>query len=109
ATTLGNHIVVSEDNGNQWDILYAFPESSTTIERIRFVDEDTLSFYLQFSGVSSTQRSVYLLDINSLDIINQFTAPIPDPDAAKTWVKSYSIYEADTNFVLIDLNYQIGI
>src|SRR5690554_3341170 len=109
ATPLGNHIVVSEDNGDQWEVLYSFPESTTTIEGLRFIDEEKLSFYTKNSGVSGSQRSVFVLDVNSLEIVDQYTTPVPDASSERSWVSSYSIYEENPDVALVDLSFKIGL
>lgn len=108
ATTLGNHIVVSEDNGAQWSVLFSFPEGTTAIEGMKPYGDEHLSFYVRFSPAPSTQKSLYLLNTTTLQIDHQYTLPTPDPNAESSWVSSYSIYKQDSDVALVDLNYRIG-
>jgi len=109
ATAMGNHVLVSEDNGNHWEVLYAFPESETTIDGMKVYGDQQLSFYVKFSSSVSTRKSLFLLNTNTLDIEHQYTLPIPDVNSENEWVSSYSIYPHNYNTALVDLSYRIGL
>ena len=103
ATSMNNHIMVSNDNGVSWDIFYTLP--SGIIKELRTVNNTHLSFYLQSTGVEDFD-TVYLLDLFTLAL-----TPINRPinlSADITWASDYSIYENNTSIMLYKQSYQIG-
>lgn len=97
AITLGNHIVVSNDNGISWEVLYAHPEKGTTLKTLRILKGNKLSFYTN-NGLQGD--ALYILDISTLTIDKKFVLPIPE-GAEQNWIASYSIYENNTDIALI--------
>src|SRR5690606_10699320 len=108
ALAMSNHIVSSNDNGISWDVFYAFPESGIAVENLKTIQNDRLSFVTKNAYSSTTNRTLHILDIASKEIVQQYTAPFPDPNSDKEWIASYSIYEDDTDTALISLGYTIG-
>ncbi len=105
ALTLGNHIVVSGDNGLNWQILYSHPEKGTTLRTLRMLKGNKLSFY---TNNGTEGDALCILDIPTLIIDKIFVLPFPD-GAGKQWIASYSIYEDNTDIALVYQGFQIGI
>lgn len=103
AVPIGNHIVTSGDNGQNWEILYSFPQPGTALEGLRYLEGNKLSFYNSYSSTGS----LHILDLNSLTIINEYVLPVP-PGSTDTWVASYDIFEANPDYAIIHQGYKIG-
>ena len=106
AVTLGNHLILSEDNGENWEVIYTFPVAGASIKGLRSVGDDLLSFYIQFSA-NPLDNTVYLFDIATNEVVKQYNPPVSS-GATKEWVNAYSIYEANTDIVLFNQDYKIG-
>lgn len=103
AVTLGNHILVSNDNGINWDILYSHTDGN--VEGLRFIPgENTLSFYNRFS--LSGVAKLYILDLTTLTITKQFTLPYQNAD--EEWITQYDVWGNDTDIALIIQGFRIG-
>ena len=106
ALTLGNHIVVSENNGATWEILYTLPiGESASIEQLKLTPDGAgLSFAVYTPNNSNS--AVVLYDILSAQVVKTFALPNQNVDA---YVSSYDFYNEDVNILLLDTNYGIGI
>lgn len=104
AVTLGNHIMVSYNKGETWDILYAFPENEVHLKHLRYLNGHQLSFYVDYSLALT---GIYIYDIDSNSIVKQFILPIPQ-NSDREWVAYYDVYENDTDVVIAYQGYRIG-
>lgn len=106
AVTLGNHIVVSEDNGATWDILYSLLIGQGAGIRDLKLSPDgtalTFSAYLP----NSNFNEIRIYDIATATIIKTFALPNQSDNA---YVSSYDFYDGNTDVLLVDTNYQVGI
>lgn len=102
AATQGNHIVVSLDNGQNWNVLFSYPNSSAFIEDLRMLPgNNDLSF--------STGSDICIFNLAT----NQITAtfPVPQsgvPDASPSRVSSYYLNDAEGTTMLVDTTFKIG-
>src|SRR5690606_31912363 len=106
AVTLGNHIVVSEDNGATWDILYSLIiGQGGSIKDLKLSPDGTA---LTFSAYlpSTTLNEIRIYDIASATIVKTFPLPNRNDGA---YVTSYDFYDGNTDILLVDTNYQVGI
>lgn len=103
AITLGNHIVVSNDNGLNWEILYSYPEQNTALKSLRVMDGNKLSFFI----TNGNRNAVFVLDLVTLTIDKQFVLPIPQ-NSSKEWIQNYSIYEGNTDIAMVIQGYSVG-
>lgn len=110
AKTLGNHILTSDNNGQTWSVLFAIEEGVFTSvqDNLKVFQENKLSYHIR-SGSMPNGRSVYVLNLGTLEVENKYTPPTPDPNAQTNWVSSYSISEMNPNYALISVGYSIGI
>ena len=106
ALSLGNHLVMSEDNGQNWEVIYSFPANGPSLGGLRTLGDDSLSFHVQ-NSYNANENTIYILDIATEEIIIQFNPPVSE-GATKSWVGSYSIYENDVDVVLFEQGYKIG-
>ncbi|SDW84457.1 T9SS type A sorting domain-containing protein [Aequorivita viscosa] len=105
AHTLGNHILVSEDNGNSWDIMYSILNGqSARVEKLRLTaDGSALTFSAYFPNSNLNEIRVFDLDTES--IIR--TYPLPN-QRDNAFVRSYHFYEGDMDVLIVDTNYKVG-
>lgn len=106
ATTLGNHIIKSEDNGTSWDTFYSFSESNATISQFKLRADGKFSFVSENNALL-TDRAVYILDPETFEIEKTYCAPIHE-EATSVWVKNYAIHETNEDIVTIVQGYKIG-
>src|SRR5690606_24957435 len=109
ALTMGNHIIYSEDNGENWDILYGAPlaQFAKTDHNLKTFQDDYLSFSAGTSPMTAS-RSVFVIHKMTGAFVKQYTAPVPDSNSNKYFVSAYSLSETDPNYAVISLNYFIG-
>jgi xyloglucan-specific exo-beta-1,4-glucanase len=102
AATQGNHIVVSLDNGQNWSILFSYPNSNVFIEDLKLLPgNNALSF--------STRGTICILDLTT----NLITATFPVPQsgvagAGPSGSSSYWIHDSGATTMLIDTIFSIG-
>lgn len=106
AVTLKSHIVTSNDNGDTWEFFYSFPDSDARIIQFEVLDNSTLSFAITNTG-NPLNNTLYFMDIDTAVITKQFTPPVT-PNANYEWTKSYDVYEADTDVVILNNSFKVG-
>lgn len=106
AATLQNHILVSEDNGVTWDVLYTLEigQGSSVKDMKLTADGSALTFSAYLPGTAVNAIMVY--DITSASIVKTFSLPNQDDLA---YVKSYDIYGANMDVLIVDTNFPVGI
>ncbi|MUU78315.1 T9SS type A sorting domain-containing protein [Winogradskyella endarachnes] len=105
AVTLGNHILVSEDNGNNWSILYSMNlVSNGIIEQMKLSADGTALTFAVYKG-NSTENAIVVYDIATASITKTFTLP-NQLDLA--YVSSYDFYDNNMDILLVDTNYPVG-
>lgn len=88
AITIGNHIVVSNNNGATWDLLYSYP-GAKVLKNLKMVPGNkALAF--------GTDEAVHILDLTT----NTVTATFPVPQngvagADPSYLVSYAFYDAN--------------
>ncbi|PNW26943.1 hypothetical protein BKP44_15195 [Formosa algae] len=105
AITLGNHLVVSEDNGDTWSILYAMGMvDNGRIDLLkRTADGKLLTFIIH--APNTTHNAVLVFDIEKEAVIR--TIPIPNQDAL-AHITAYDFYEGDMDVLIVDTNFPVG-
>src|SRR5690606_37760405 len=105
ALTLGNHIIVSEDNGETWDILYSLSLGQDAwIKHLKLTPDGTgltFSAHLPYS----TLNSLMVYDIATAMIIKTF--PLPN-QSDLAFVSSYDFYNEDMDVLLLDTEFPEG-
>ncbi len=100
--SLNNHLMVSNDNGKNWDILYSHPDGN--ILNLKYIPSaNALSFYSRNASVDK----LFIYDINQKKISKTFT--LPPQNADSQWIDEYSIWNDDTNIALVIQGYKIGL
>ena len=106
AVTLGNHIVVSEDNGATWDILYSLLiGQGAGIKDLKLSPDGTA---LTFSAYlpNTTLNEIRIFDIATETISKTFPLPNRNDNA---YVSSYDFYDGSMDVLLVDTNFPLGV
>ncbi len=106
AATLGNHIVVSENNGNTWEVLYTYPQAGTIIKDLKQLPGNKLAFTINNPNAYNS-NGIYILNIASLSITQNYQIPIPD-DATSSFISAYDVYATNTNIAIVQQYYEVG-
>lgn len=103
AASMNNHILVSNDNGVNWEVFYSL--TSGFIYELRMLNNTHLSYYVT-NASNPDDVSIHLLELSSMTetVINR---PL-NPDSSDRSLQDYSIYEANTNIMLYKEIYTIG-
>ncbi|WP_339700604.1 T9SS type A sorting domain-containing protein [uncultured Marixanthomonas sp.] len=107
ALTQGSHLIESIDKGENWDIIYSFPENGVQLEHLRILSNNTLTFIAQ-STEAITDNALYFFNTDTKEIARQYTPPITS-GSVKAWIDSYSVYEDNSDIAIIHQGYKIGI
>ncbi|MCG1036447.1 T9SS type A sorting domain-containing protein [Polaribacter sargassicola] len=104
AVTLGNHIVVSEDNGKTWDILYSLIYYGAEIKDMKLsFDGSSLTFSAHLPNTEV--NAIMVFDIASASI----SKIIPLPNQKEFgYVTSYSFYNYNMDVLIVDTNFPVG-
>lgn len=97
AGSMSNQILLSEDGGHSWDILFSFPDNRYAIKDITFHkinDNEYLYFTAGVKG-SNPLNALYVLDLKTLELVNEIHVPTMKP------IKYYTIDPKDYNRVLL--------
>ena len=102
ALTMGNHIISSDDNGANWEILYSLPNGS--MENLKYLESlNALAFQSKFTS----QAQVFIFDLETGSVSKIYT--LPSQAADNEWVSDYSIWGQDSNYVSAIQNFTIGL
>lgn len=93
ALSMFNHILVSNDNGSNWEIFFSM--QNARIEKLEFYDNNTISF----ATSNRLASSIYLLDVNTVQIIYQYNVPIPPSDSLSIY--RYNILPTNRNVLAL--------
>lgn len=102
ALTQGNHIIVSNDNGQNWEILYSMPINGGYLKDLKYFNDHTLGFN------ASNINTVFFYDLNTHSINRTLEPPIT-LGSTSTWIQSYDVYNDDTDIALLHQGYKIGV
>ena len=101
ALTLGNHILVSNDNGENWAIFYSLPNGS--IENLKFSPNLNA---LTFQIIHTLEAKFCILDIGTGVVTKTYN--LPSQNADNEWVVDYSILDTDANYAFAIQGFSIG-
>ena len=107
ATSFGNHIVVSDDNGDSWSILYSYEDSRTTLRRMVNYGDDHLAYYVS-NAADPQENTVFLFDLTSNEVSKQYSPP-STPGADEEWVVEFAIHPDNEDVIFVLERYRIGI
>lgn len=101
ASTLKNHLLVSYDNGQNWEILFSFPiTEAIEIHDLKQISETTLSFIMY--NLDSNNNKVVFYNMES-DVLTKEIYPPFEADFNR--IKSYSVYGPNPNVMLLHASF----
>ncbi|WP_261511873.1 T9SS type A sorting domain-containing protein [Chryseobacterium paludis] len=91
-TYVDKHIVVSNDNGTHWEILYTLPYPAYTadIKEMHLTNNGTAVSFIQHFGLGSPLNKIIVLNLQTLNVVKEFNFPSNQSIEAIT---NYSIYD----------------
>lgn len=102
AITLGNHLLKSNDNGNNWEVLYALENG--TIDGLKFLNEqNSLTFYIK----NLTRTSIFIFDLQTESVTKQYE--LPHQQADREWLEDYEVLADNPEVVVAIQGYKIGL
>lgn len=105
ALTLGNHIMVSTNNGGTWSILYSFPRDLAFLSGLKLLPGGkALSFVAGFNAEGEL-NGLYIFDLESNSIRQHFIMPNLDLNPS---IVSYNIYDAAAEIILLNTSYSLN-
>lgn len=105
ALSMATHILVSEDNGQTFDILFSLPATDgVRLEDLKIDGNGEKLTFSVYNGKSEINK-IIIFDLNSRTIEKNIYLPNA-LDLA--WVNAYSFYPTDYNYLLLDTNWQVG-
>lgn len=88
ASTLKNHLLVSYDKGENWEILFSFPiTEAIEIHDLKQMGDNTLSFIMY--NLDSNNNKLVFYDMETNELTKEIYPPY---EADFNRIKSYSVY-----------------
>ena len=77
ATTLEKHLLVSNDNGANWTVLYTLPYENYAgqIQNMRLAKNNTALSFVEFYGPGSSLNVLTVLELQTLSVLKQYSMP----------------------------------
>jgi photosystem II stability/assembly factor-like uncharacterized protein len=105
AISLYNHILVSNNNGIDWEILFSMSiHDVTKFKDLKMTNNNTALSFIKFNQ-SSSDNTIIIYDLATNQVIEEIEIPYASTDR---YVKSYSIYEGDSNIILMNTKLNFG-
>lgn len=91
-TYIDKHIMVSNNNGTTWNVLYTlpYPEYAPSISQMRLTNNGTALSFIQYFGLGSSLNRVIVLNLSTLSILKEYNMP---PNEAVESISNYSILD----------------
>ncbi|SHL99567.1 T9SS type A sorting domain-containing protein [Chitinophaga sp. CF418] len=104
AISLINHIMVSNDRGNSWEIFYSFENSATQITSFKLLPGNK-SFAFAARAPDMSMSGLYVVDLETKATIRHYITP---DHYLGAWVVSYDIYDPQGMIAVINTQYMDG-
>lgn len=105
ATSLNNHILVSEDNGENWNVLFSMTFGEVMeFQNLKMTNNNTALSFIKYNQ-DSPDNTILIFDLDTETIINEIE--IPAISNVNT-IQSYSIYPQDSNIILMNAVLDFG-
>lgn len=94
-TYIDKHIMVSNDNGVNWSILYTlpYPSAAPSISEMRLINNGTALSFIQTFSSGNPNNKVIVLNLQTLSVVKEF--PVPLNEGIKG-INNYSIFDDGT-------------
>lgn len=102
ASTLGKHIMVSEDNGLNWTVFYTLPyfNYDGEIKNLRLTKNNTALSFAEFYAPGSSLNRITVIDLQTKQTIRQYNMP----SIAVTSFNDYSLIDNEALDTLVYLS-----
>ncbi|HMI06928.1 MAG TPA: T9SS type A sorting domain-containing protein [Flavobacterium sp.] len=100
ATSLDKHIMVSDDNGVSWEILYTASEYAYLapyLQQMKLTNNNTALSFIAYYGNGNSLNNITVLDLQTLTVIKQYS--MPEAELYQNF-GSYDIADENTVFIL---------
>lgn len=104
AISLINHVMVSNDRGNNWEIFYSFENSATQISSLKLLPGNK-SFAFVARSPDMSMNGLYVVDLETKATIRHYITP---DQYLGAWVASYDIYDPEGMVAVINTQYMEG-
>lgn len=103
--SLVNHIMVSNDNGKSWGILYSYPSDKSYLSQLKIAPGGkALSFTIR-NNPDPQKNALYILDLATNSITHTF---IPPNWTDNPTIMSYDIHSETDSVILMNTSYSVG-
>lgn len=105
ATSLYNHILVSHNNGGDWEVLFSMSVHDVTkFKDLKMTKNNTALSFIKYNE-NSSDNILIIFDLISNTVINEIEIPYLSVDR---YIRSYSIYDEDQNIILMHTKLDYG-
>ncbi|MDN3725133.1 T9SS type A sorting domain-containing protein [Aequorivita sp. SDUM287046] len=106
ATSMNNHILQSEDNGETWEVLFSMPyQYANEFQNLRMTNNNMALSFVKYNR-DSPDNSILIFDLNTNSIIKEIE--IPHNASVKT-IQSYAISTQNSDIILMNTVLDFGI
>lgn len=76
-TYVDKHIMVSNNNGTSWQVLYTlpYPAYALDIKEMHLTNSGTALSFIQYAGLGSPLNKVIVLNLQTLSVVKEFNVP----------------------------------
>ncbi len=105
ATSLNNHILVSEDNGENWSVLFSMTFGEVMeFQNLKMTNNNTALSFIKYNQ-DSPDNTILIFDLDTETIINEIEIPAI---ANVNTIQSYSIYPQNSDIILMNAVLDFG-
>lgn len=101
AITFNNHVVVSNDNGVNWQLLFTFPNSNAYLSDFKLLGTTKATF--------ATRDQIHTLNLETNELESSLTIPQSGvAGAGPSYLNSYDIQVVNPDVMIVDTGFSIG-
>ena len=105
ATSLNNHILVSEDNGENWEVLFSMSFGDVKeFQSLKITNNNTALSFIKYNQDSSN-NTILIFDLDTETIIKEIEIPAVSNVSR---IQGYSIYPQNPDIILMNVILDFG-
>ncbi len=105
ATSLHNHIMVSNDNGQNWDVFFSMTfQEVNEFQQLRMTDNNTALSVIKYN-LDSPNNTLLIISLDSGMVIREIEIPFT---SNSKYIDAYSIYPADSDIIIMNAVMDFG-
>lgn len=105
ATSMNNHILRSEDNGETWHVLFSMRyQDANEFQNLRMTNNNMALSFVKYNR-DSADNSILILDLSTNAIIKEIEIP---NSANVKYIQSYAIYPQNSDIILMNAVLEFG-